>query len=95
MKTELEKINLELGTNYTELTEETWRDISANQHLTEAFIEKYADRVNWGCISEYQKLSEKFIAKHAEQVDWGCISEYQKLSEKFIAKHAEIGRAHV
>ena len=88
MKTELEKINKELGTNYTELTGETWRDISANQHLTEAFIEKYADRVDWFCISEYQPLSEAFIAKHAEQVNWYCISVSQQLSEKFIEKHA-------
>ena len=89
MKTELKNINAELGTNYTELTEATWRDISTNQPLTEAFIEKYADRVKWYCISEYQKLSEKFIAKHAEQVNWYCISKYQKLSEKFIAKHSD------
>ena len=89
MKTELKNINAELGTNYTELTEATWRDISASQHLTEAFIEKYAEQVNWYCISVSQQLSEKFIEKHADRVNWFWISAYQPLSEAFMEKHSE------
>ena len=68
METRLENINAELGTNYTKLNEETWYRISANQHLSEAFIAKYADRVNWYWISKSQHLSEAFIAKHARKV---------------------------
>jgi len=63
-----------------------WEEISKYQKLSEAFIEKYADKVDWTLISKYQKLSEPFIEKYADKVDWGEISEYQELSEPFIEK---------
>ena len=66
--TEIQRINAALGTSYTNLDDETWDDISANQHLSEAFIEKYAEQVNWHLISANQHLSEAFIAKHARKV---------------------------
>ena len=37
--TEIQRINAELGTDYTELDEETWWDIFSNQPLSEKFIE--------------------------------------------------------
>ncbi len=58
--------------------------ISADQKLSEAFIDKYADRVDWYAISVYQKLSEAFIEKHTDRVNWYQISEYQELSEALI-----------
>ena len=61
-----------------------WRGISANQNLSEEFIEKFQDKVNWRIISANQKLSEKIIKKFQNRVDWDNISIYQKLSEKFI-----------
>ena len=67
----------------------SWMEISKNPNLSEAFIERHADKVNWHCISEYQNLSESFIEKHADKVNWHCISEYQNLSESFIEKHAD------
>jgi hypothetical protein len=66
-----------------------WVYISANQKLSEDFIEKHADKVYWGYISAYQKLSESFIETHADKVYWGYISRFQKLSEEFIEKHAD------
>ena len=43
--TEIQRINAALGTSYTNLDDETWDDISANQHLSEAFIAKHARKV--------------------------------------------------
>ena len=87
--TEIQRINAELGTNYSKLNRETWWDISQSQPLSEAFIEKYAEQVDWDCISESQHLSEAFIEKHADRVKWGCISASQHLSEAFIEKHSD------
>ena len=66
-----------------------WNYISGYQKLSEAFIEKYADKVDWYCISAYQQLSEDFINKYSDMVDWENISIYQKLSETFIEKYAD------
>ena len=66
-----------------------WGWISANQKLSEPFIEKHANRLDWESISRYQKLSEPFMERHAERLDWESISRYQKLSELFIKRHAE------
>ena len=67
----------------------TWSGISRYQKLSEAFIEKYSDRVNWDYISAYQKLSENFIEEHVDEVDWHYISKCQKLSEEFIEKYSD------
>ena len=66
------KIALELQ----EMIEQNdWANISRYPELSEAFIEKYADKVNWRLISKYQKLSETFIKKHAKKVSWPHIVE--------------------
>ena len=69
-----------------------WRNISANQHIDEEFIEAHVNEVKWLHISKYQHLTEPFINKHADKVNWLEISAYQKLSEKFIEQHA--GEVH-
>jgi hypothetical protein len=81
MKTEKEL--LELANKYS------WEHISIYQKLSEAFIEKYADKVDLVYISMYQKLSDVFIEKHKDKVDWIRISMCQKLSEPFIEKYAD------
>lgn len=66
-----------------------WEYISVYYNsLSEAFIEKFAERLNWIGISRYQKLSEPFIERNAERLDWEDISGFQSLSEPFIKKHA-------
>lgn len=64
-----------------------WWTISRYVHLSEAFIERYADKVDWYCISEYQRLSETFIERYADKVNWFNISRYQHLSKSFRKKH--------
>lgn len=66
-----------------------WRNISANQHIDEEFIEAHVNEVKWLHISKYQHLTEPFINKHADKVNWAGISIYQKLSEKFIEQYAD------
>jgi hypothetical protein len=43
------------------------------QKLSEAFIEKYKDRVDWDYISKHQKLSHDFIIKYKDKIYWNCI----------------------
>src|SRR4030042_1319441 len=71
------------------IVNDDWYKISKYQHLSELFIEKYADKVNWYKISIYQHLSESFIEKYSDKVDWEYISKYQHLSESFIEKYAD------
>ena len=73
-----------------ELTNEDWVCISSYQKLTEAFIEKYADRVYWNAISEYQYLTEYLIEKYSDRVNWNHIIRHMKLSESFIEKYMDI-----
>ena len=66
-----------------------WDALSYKEMLSEAFIEKHADKVDWYYISAYQHLSEAFIEKYADKVNWYNISMNQKLSENFIERHAD------
>ena len=84
---DFEYINKELGTNFKSNDEIIWKHVSKDFILTEAFIEKYQNKIDWECISYCQPLSEDFIEKHKDKVDWNLISSYQKLSEQFIEKH--------
>jgi len=63
-----------------------WDYISIYQPLSEAFIEKWKDKVDWDYISVYQILSEAFIKKWQHKVSLNWISIYQPLSEAFIEK---------
>ena len=45
-----------------------WWFISANQKLSEEFIERHSDKVNWEWIFVYQNLSEDFIEKHKDKI---------------------------
>lgn len=65
----------------------TWSDISRYQKLSEAFIEKYSDRVDWNYMSRYQKLSEEFIEKYSDRVIWKYVSAYQIITPEFAKKH--------
>jgi hypothetical protein len=63
-----------------------WKEISANQILSERFIEKHSDKVNWENISSYQKLSESFIEKHLEKLSVGGLSSNRKISNRIKDK---------
>jgi len=69
MNDTLQQANKILGTKYR-----TWEDLSCNGHLSEAFVEKFQNKVNWALISRHQKLSESFIEKFQDKVDWFDIS---------------------
>lgn len=71
-----------------DLAEDDWRQISAHQKLTEAFISEHADRVDWRSVSQFQRLSEPFIRKYADFVNWVWISTSQGLSEGFMREYA-------
>ena len=77
------------GKDPSSLTKDDWYNISGYQKLSEAFIEKYKDKVDWSGISRYQKLSMHFITKYKDKVDWSGISCYRKLSEAFIEKYQD------
>ncbi len=65
-----------------------WNYCSAEQHLSDEFIQNHKDELNWNAISACDKgLSETFIEKYKDKVNWFWISNSQKLSEAFIAKH--------
>ena len=66
-----------------------WRWISANQTLSEPFMERHAERLDWEGIFYNQRLSEPFMDRHAKRLDWEHISYNQTLSEPFMEKHAE------
>lgn len=61
-----------------------WDEISADNILSEEFIEEFQDYVDWTHISLYQKLSEDFIIKFQDKVNWVNICLMQNLSENFI-----------
>jgi hypothetical protein len=60
-----------------------WALMCQNQKLSEAFIEKYVDKLGWTDITRYQKLSEDFMRKHADYLEWWSVAAFQKFSEKF------------
>lgn len=62
-----------------------WYDISRYTILSEAFIDRFQDKVKWSYISKYQNLSEQFVEKYQDKLNWINISYYQKLSWKFIS----------
>lgn len=66
-----------------------WCYMLLYQELTDAFIEKHADKIDWFYISHYQNLTESFIEKYSEWLSWDVISQYQKLSENFIIKYID------
>lgn len=72
----------------SDVNEVDWFFISANQKLSESFIEKHSNEVKWILISTFQKLSEDLIEQFADKVSWSDISRFQKLSEPFIDRFA-------
>src|SRR5574343_307584 len=72
-----------------ELTNNDWIDISYHQVLTEAFIDKYKDRVYWGGVSYYAILTESFIKKYKDKIDWDKISYNKTLTESMIDKYSD------
>jgi hypothetical protein len=68
---------------------EDWLEISDYQQLSEAFIEKYKDKVGWVWISKSQHLGEIFMDKYADKLSWDWISFKQKMSFHFIVKHID------
>jgi hypothetical protein len=72
-----------VGPNYDK---GTWTQISAEQQLSESFIEMFQDKVDWWWISSYQQLSESFIEKFQDKVVIFCISKYHQLPKEFIEK---------
>lgn len=52
-------------------TVKDWRDISCNHHLTEAQIEKYADKLDWeALVTRKIPLSFSFLNKYKDKIDW-------------------------
>ena len=45
-----------------------WQIISANQKLSESFIEKYEKKLNWYWLSYYQELSKEFREKYKNKL---------------------------
>lgn len=70
-----------------DLSKLDWNYISAREILSEAFIEKYKDRVFWYKISEYQNISSKFALKFKKLVDWSLLSNSKKLTPELIKKY--------
>ena len=79
-------INKELGTDFKDNDEINWIILSRDYTLSEAFIDKFQNKLDWDWLSCNQPLSEEFIEKFQDKVDWRYISAYQKLSEEFIEK---------
>ena len=84
---DFEYINNELGTDFKDNDEISWIILSKNYTLSEAFIDKFQNKLDWDWLSYSQPLSEEFIESHLDKIKWTLISCHQKLSEKFIEKH--------
>ena len=84
---DFEYINNELGTDFKDNDEINWINLSKDYILSEAFIDKFQNKLDWNFLSYSQPLSEEFMEAHLYKIKWSLISCHQKLSEKFIEKH--------
>lgn len=57
--------------------------------FTEAFMEKYKDKLYWVGLCMFQTMSEEFIERHLDLVYWPFISMYQAISEDFVLRHLD------
>lgn len=65
-----------------------WGSICFWLHLSEKFMDEFADRLEWRFVSAHQDMSEEFMTKHADRLDWTMVSERFNLSKNFIRKFA-------
>lgn len=63
-----------------------WCSISANQNLSENFMNTYADMLNWDIISEYQNMSYEFLVNHASEINLFYLSRNMITSREIINK---------
>lgn len=87
------KINEVILDKFSNLIGE-WHTVSYRQNLSEAFIEKYADKVHWEYIFTHQTLSVPFLEKWGYKIPynnfWLMISQNQKLPIEFIRKNRDL-----
>lgn len=67
----------------------TWYSISANQNLSEPFIERHKDQLDWYYLSAKRYFSKPFINKMKEYIHWGEFSIHHTLSEEIIREFDE------
>jgi hypothetical protein len=63
---------------------EFWDIISANQKLSEEFIEKYQDKINWESISLFQELSWTILQKFSKKIILKNLSNNDCLNDELI-----------
>ena len=63
---------------------EFWDIISANQKLSEEFIEKYQDKINWESISLFQELSWSILQKFSKKIILKNLSNNDCLNDELI-----------
>ena len=63
---------------------EFWDIISANQKLSEEFIEKYQDKINWESISLFQELSWSILQKFSKKIILKNLSNNDCLNNELI-----------
>ena len=86
---DFEYINNELGTDFKGNDEINWVNLSRDYTLSEAFIDKFQNKLDWECISYCQPLSEEFIERNQDVINWDNVSKHQILSEPFIEKYKD------
>lgn len=66
-----------------------WRNITECQILSEAFINKFSDKIDWEWISYKYPLSESLIDLYANRIDWNGILSSRVLTEDLLDKHQD------
>lgn len=65
----------------------SWRDLSREEFLSDAFRDAFADLLHWPTMCLAQTLSEECMEKHEKKLNWGAVSRRQNLSKPFILRH--------
>lgn len=71
-----------------------WDAVSANEHITPAFINNHADKLDWEILSGNMSIDEKTLSKHSTLLFWEAVAHREQLSLKFIRKHISEFKHH-
>ena len=71
------------------LDEECWYKLSTNPAVSEAFIEKYSNKISWMLVFSNSAVSEAFVKKHFDKIDWNYVCLNCNMPESFYAKNID------